>query len=757
MENKRYKNYLEHEIKVKYVDGVLNRHQGWQWFINYIEENYDLSDINDYSEFESRQNFLTQILDKFVNILDITDSEFFFTKDLLSEIYYIARYYVGALERRKCEIKIETTFGKILFMSVWLTKLYNAENDPKYINNSGFLKLRNFHQGINMNSFDYDKEEIILYSEQINLDGFCQAKQNIKDNLNKVIYGVTEGFFDRYGDELLNVNCFNYHLIDRETNLTWQEHTLLDMLKIAINDGKVSPIYSNGNDRNPDYLSWDSQLLNTIKIYFENSISDFIIESIDFLVNENIPSLKTIETHCRLLTELIEAEENYEIYTSSTYKILDLLRQKGVMDTIEKTDPVKKLYQTIHSISSIDILLKLRFSFSLNRSQLKFVKDYIETQYKSITLIKGVSSLVEYIENGDIARHINQRYYDKTKNKFIKMIEESGDLSVSTLFYKAMLFLLNVNQTNQYVDKRIVKNDMIDLQEHWEENVYKEQKKQLIKSSINGKIASEELESFNNNIMLNPIVLANRCINSKVDDMISVMESISENPLIYMVTRMTLSPLFPIENTKINFDRNETENILKTQVEEIIKENGYRFINILDAEVYVSAFHEQYMHLATFYSSIFNMEKKLYANLEEMIEVPLIEFNENISLGHLTQLFPLLEIEIRNLGKMIGIVPFKENKDEFMKFKDPSSILRELIVNTYKELDSLENVPDLLFVYHFMYNGNSFNIRNECIHGRDYIEGNRLVFGFKMTLLAIYMIRYRINLIQSNLSESKET
>ena len=55
--------------------------------------------------------------------------------------------------------------------------------------------------------------------------------------------------------------------------------------------------------------------------------------------------------------------------------------------------------------------------------------------------------------------------------------------------------------------------------------------------------------------------------------------------------------------------------------------------------------------------------------------------------------------------------------------------------------------------YHFMYNGNSLNIRNECIHGRNYIEGNQLGYAFKVTLLALYMILFRIKVIEDNYDE----
>lgn len=748
MADGNYKNYLEHEIHVKFVDGILEHSQNWQWFIDYIEENYNLSDIKSFPDFNDRSNPLIQIMSYFLNILEICNQDFQFKTLLLREIYLISKYYIGAIERERCSEEINTEFSMILFLLVWLTKLQNSGNDSKYIVDNRFLNQRNFHQAINMQVFDYDKEAIISYLEKINLIGFDKAKQNIEDNLNKIVYDVSESFFKKYGYNLLSANCFNYQSFDRETNLTWQENTLLDMLQISIIEGKITPMFSRGDSIVPNYHCWSPHLLEQLKNYFNHSISNYVIESVDFLINRKVPSLEIVETHCKLFIELINNGDDYEILSSSTYEILTMLYKSGVMNKIEKTERIKDFYKALHSITSINILLELRHSLPVSKYQIRSVKDYIGNEYKNILSIKDTFSLTQYLENTDIARYINQKYYDITKNKFLELIEGAKDISVVNLFYQAMLFLLEVNQTNQNVDKRIIKQDMINLQEYWQRNVYNEQVENLQEFTYETEIPTAEVEKYNNSIMNNPILLANHCVISKVEDMISVMKAESEHALIHMASKFTLSPIFPVKDTGINFDRHDTDNILKSQVEKIVKEYGYKFLNQLDIEIYVSALHKRYIRNANFVISMFNREKELYALVEELLEVSLIPYENNISLGHLTQLFPLLEIEIRRLGKMFGIVPFKENLDEFMKFKDPSSILRELLNNIYQELNGFANAPDLLFIYHFMYNNNSLNIRNECIHGREYIEGCQLRFGFKVTLLALYMAKYRINLIK---------
>lgn len=756
MSEVKYKNYLDHEIHVKFVDGILEQSQNWQWFIEYIEDNYNLSDISSYTEYQNRSNPLMRILSNFTNILDICDFDFQFKNILLKEIYEISKYYVGAIERENCAKKVSSEFSKILFLSIWLTKLQNSGNNSKYIIDNRFMNQRNFHQTLNMQEFDYDKEEIILYLEKIKLTDFERIKRNIEDNLNRIVYDLSENFFDMYADRLLSGNCFNFQLFNRETSLTWQEDTLLDMLQVSIRNGKLIPLYSNGDSIVPNYKCWTPDLLKQLKKYFNNRISDFVIESVDFLLNRKDPSIKTIETHCNLFLELISKCEDYEILTSSTYEILTILFDEGAMNRIEKTEIIKKFYKNLHSITSVSLLMRLRSSFPLHKDQIQSVKDYIENQYRTISNINDITTLTQYLENTDIARHINQFYYDETKDRFLNLIKDVNDISVANLFYQAMLFLISVNQTNQIVDKRIVKQDMINLQEYWQKNKYQEQIKNLQEFKYSTRILTEEVEKYNKSIMENPIIVAISTVLAKVDDLTSILEATSKHALIYLVSRIKLNNIFPIKDTGIDFDRHETDNILKKQVEKIIERYGYKFINVLDVDIYVSAIHERYKNNIYSVIALFNKEKELYALLEKIIGVRLIPFNEQISLGHLTQLFPLLEIEIRQLGKLFGIVPFKENVDEFMKFKDPSSILRELIENVYEELDGFENAPDLLFVYHFMYNSNSLNIRNECIHGRDYFEGYMLKFAFKVTMLALYMIRYRINLILDNSNSYNE-
>lgn len=745
------KNYLDHEIEVKYMDGILAQSKEWQWFIDCIESTFELSDISNYDEFKKRNAPLRRIMGNLINITEISNKNWTFTQNVLKDLFEIAQFSAGQLSINDCRKRIVTNIGQVFLAIVWLTKLENSDNETNFITDMRFMCQHNFYQAIEMPSFVSEEDEILEFLDSITIDGFENPRSCIKDNLMQIHYGVTEGFIDKYRDNLISVNAFNYQNVQKDEYLTWQEYSLLDMLSVSIEKRTITPTFSNNYTSIPDHSLWTSAVIHQIKNFFNDPAADFVAETIDYIKNGVLPEKKVIETHCRLLKELMENSNDYEVYSSSSFTVIASLFSDSSMTSIEKNGDVLAFIKCVQSINSIPLLLRFREAhFPLSKNQTNTIKRYITEQYKAIGNINDIYQLIDYLSNKDIAKNITQPYYEMIKPMFIKMLDNPRQQLIPTLFYRAMMFLINVDQTNQQVDKHIVKAEMISLQEYWQNHIYAEQLHNLQEFKQSTTFLSKDVDMFNNLLLTNPVLIAQKCLISKTDDLLNAMNSISEHPLLYMFRKMILTPFFPLEGGVINYDNHEIDTLLGKQVDEIKKQYGYKFLNVLETDIYVSSLHERYRELAAITIPLFKEEKKLYDFLETQLETSLIPYDTEIKLGHLTQLFPLLEIQIRKLGKMIGIVPFKEKASEFMKFKDPSSILREILEDVYTELGSFENVSDLLFVYHFMYNGNSLNIRNECIHGRDYISGNRLKYAFKITLLALHMIMYRIIVIKEN-------
>lgn len=745
--DRKYTNYLTHEVKVKVSEGIVTKDNNWQWFIEYIEENYNLEDIRNFDEFEQRKSSIFDILFYFYKILNVCKIECHFKSQLLSEILRITRYHFGEIDKHECINNVNTEFGKLVFVLVWITKLENSDNKTSYLVDFRIFEQNNLHQGIKTASLEENKDDILDYIEKFKIEGFEIVLKTIKSNLNKVNFNISENFFESYKDSLVSVNCFNYQLLNREKVLTWQENILLDMAMISIENGEIIPLASNEKGQEPNYSDWTPEVIENLRNFFNNEISDFILESIEFLLYKKIPSKMVIERHLELVMNELDNCDIDSLKKYSSFKIVALLdKNKEVPREV-----FSEFYRRIHAIKEVSSLFVIKKYFNVTKEQEKILKQFNENQYKAISEIEDIYSFINYLGNAEVAKYIDSEYYDYVIEKMSMFIASNEPLIVAKLFYHQMLFLMNVKETNIIVDKRVVQREIVSLQKYWQTNIYSK----IPLRDVSYDSLSVDVDIINNIIMNNPFLIAKDCVIAGLEERINCVEDISSS-LVGLVDRININPIFPIGKTGIDIKNNSIDEILKKEVEKIIKQYKDRFYNVLTSEVYTAEMHEYYKRNVLVIATIFCLDKELYNKLEKNLNVALIPYENDVLLGHITQLFPLLEDKIRSLGRFFGIVPFKENKRDFIKYKDPSSILREIIKMVYDEFENLESIPDLLFVYHFMYNSNSLNIRNECIHGRDYIEGEQLKLGFKITILSLYMIMYRIELIEKNVVEKQQ-
>ena len=673
-------------------------------------------------------------------------------------MFLISKFFVGGIDFKESQNQLKTKIGKLFYLSVWISKIENSDNGTDFLVDMRFFTMKNVWQSIKVDSIIDHSDELIEYVDNILVDGFDEPKKCFCDNIKCVEYGVTADFIEKNKEYLYSVNTFCYQNIHKQDFLTWQESTILDMVSVSINKYSIIPIYSKKNIIIPDYTRWDTSEIKKIKDFFNNDIVDFVVETIDFIKNNQEPSEKVITSHCILLNAYIgECENVYKLANVSSYVVVSRLFSESIIKKINKNTYVIELIKTLQGIEDIDFLARLKDDgYPLNKNQNKSLKEYINNQYRSISSINEIHTFLDYLRNNKIAKYIDQENFYILVEKFYSFVEDIRNQIVPTVFFEYMIFLINVNAYNQYVDCRKVKYEMIDAQENWQNIVYPEQCKNMHIFSKSSEIPSETVKAFNNILCINPMIIAESCILSTESKILEAIKQISENPFVLIIKRMYLSAIYPIEMDKIKYERHEVDNMMREQVEKIKETYSYKLLNVMDTDVYVTGIHEMFKRRALITLAYFNEDEKLYNYIIEQSEIELLPYNKNVSLGHLTQLFPVLEIKIRELGKAFGIFSFKESLNDFMKFKDPSSILREILELVYEEINSFENIPDLLFVYHFMYNGNSLNVRNECIHGRDYNKGGRLIFGFKVTLISIYMIMYRLKIIEENLDRDIE-
>mgnify|MGYP000861939309 CR=1 FL=1 len=392
--------------------------------------------------------------------------------------------------------------------------------------------------------------------------------------------------------------------------------------------------------------------------------------------------------------------------------------------------------------------------FPTSKQQNERLKSYSRDLYKSISNVQNNADLIRYFDSVSLVVYLDNEYFFQICQKFREVViekEETQSLETANMFlmYMKFLYFLSDNR-GEHLNKNLLINEIISIQNLWENTYYEQELNNMQEFTYKQEISNTEIDKFNYFLIKHPFSIANQCILVTEEKTIQIMELASENALIYFMNRIIIDPIFPKDSPDIVLDRHDVDQLLEKYVKSIIDNKSYKFRNILKPNKYMLALHENYIRNVTFLTTIFNRTEELYLYLNSCSRFNFIEFDKEIKIAHITQLFPLLEEKIRELARLSGYNPFKMQKKEFMNYRDPSSILREIITEVFNLTDSFENIPDLLFVYHFMYNSNSLNIRNECIHGRDFLSGERLILAFKVTMLSIQMIENRIKLIKEN-------
>lgn len=746
------KNYFEHKDKVKYVDGLLANSQDWDWFVKYVEENYDFKDINDWMAFKG--SYLQDIFSKCVKIFEVFKGELSVKNKIFAEIINIAKFYLGIITVDECKVFISSNYSKLLFAIVWITKLENKKSAEQYITDFRLFTVRNAWEIIDVSDIKLVKDEIIEYIDTIQIDKFDIYRKCFEDNITEIKYELSEGFMEKYKESMYSVNAFSYQTFERPDMLSWQEEYILNMLRTLIRNGEIIPLMSGYNFKNPDIDIWTVDVINKLKAYFLNDVAYFVLDTVNYIKNGIKPDARILLMHCNLLSDFIDSvEKEYDIVRSSSFEILKWTYRNGDMSILKGNEEYIRFIKKIQTIGSVYIVKALfDANFPISKEQRLQINQFYAEQYKSIEEIENINEILKYLKNEDIPKQITTDYFQIVVSKFNKFIQEDNTLQVSNLFYHYMVFLLNTNGKN--VNIRFVKDEMIRVQNIWQEKYYKEQIEKLEVHSFSTTIPNNEIDLFNEMLLRNPILVAEQCMIIDEENLIKVMENTTERALTYMAEKISLSPTFPEINDSINYEHHEIDCEIKKIVEVIKEKNGYRFLNDLSVDTHMFALHERYKQSITTTVSLVKDEKKLYNFLAGCIEYELLPYEDELKLAHLTQFFPILERYIRKLGALLGVVPFKESIKEFSKFKDSSSVLREVILSAKEELGSFENIPDLMFVYNSMYNGNSINVRNDCMHGRDYLQGGRLRFAFRLTMIALHMIIYRINAINKNLKYS---
>lgn len=161
-------NYIEHEQKVKYIDGILNKSTDWQWFIDYIEKEFEIDfSLFSFDDFNSIYFKIHEIFESLNKINEIVEGNFIVRKDWLDIINQLSLYYLGLKDYEQCSFN--TDFEKTFFLLIYLAKIASESiySDTKYLIYTDIIEQNNIYKIIDVLPFEKESEYILSLFDDI--------------------------------------------------------------------------------------------------------------------------------------------------------------------------------------------------------------------------------------------------------------------------------------------------------------------------------------------------------------------------------------------------------------------------------------------------------------------------------------------------------------------------------------------------------------------------------------------------------------
>ena len=744
------KNYFEHEIQVKYVDNILSKNTDWDWFINYVEENFDIDlTINDSQEFTKKFVEIKTVLEhiskihEFIDVLNVH-------KKWLEEIDQLALFHVGKIDLDKLNLKND--FMRLLALYMLSAKIINEKSDVKYFVYMDIFNSYNMFEIIDTTDFSNERDIIFGLINQLNID-YHKEKDIFKDNLKHIFH-----YCKNISSQLLEIsnspNAFSF-FNSRNSNITntWEERYLWELLCLEFKNGKFTPhIQYRDGSTSPDFSVYTPKVLSALKNYYAGTNIVYLVESIEYALIGSTPSQQTIDKHFELLQDNVSCYDEEKGFLYLQCSSLEFVLSFFEDERINTADKIADFNKSISKVDNIQYLAYLqKRKAPISKSIVRKIKESKGKRAKQIDCISDPIALNTYMNDEEIVSILDKDIFYKVSDKFeevLEMIDEKDNVFISSLFLSYLLLLIKI-KNNRNIIQSEVSSEIIYIRSLWQEKYYDICRKSLhyFRSSL--KISDTDIKSHNLNIINKPLFCACSCLSIQEDTLIEKMEHISERPWMVLTKNISIQEDFPmIKNLYID-DRHPIDMIIKNEIQRIYDNNTYRFINALSIEKYIAGFYENIKNQINIYFSLFRDTQKLYTKVcINNSTYRFIEYSEKPALAHLTQLFPIIETKIRKLGEIYGISPICEKVDKYYKLKEPYSVLYKIIDFIYSETNQLIYAADFIFIHFALFAENGLNIRNECIHGNGFnVSDDEIKHAFKITLFCLNLLDYRKELI----------
>ena len=753
----------EHDIEVKFNEHLLSSSEDWQWFIDYTEAMFDpvvqFDSFPDFlicfSEVRAVYGHLAQIMDL------IGDIEVSIEKDWLIRLHKCILVRCGFI---KAEEAIQGNgFYDLLAILSYATYLMNCVSSTRYLFDPRLLYISNLFDLYDFEPLGETKEEFVRLVESVSIDGIHEAVDTLRANFQSKRRNVDDEFVANLLDEHFDENFLSFKTVARKAFLTWEESLLCDAFRTSLLDGRIEPAiqYRNGL-KDPDTSLWSEDMLANAKQSFSDSRAICIFETIEYRKYGKKPSIETQQILIKLCLNKAKSIPDID----SGIRQLDCIALKLVLQLIDSkmldNELKAEFFREMSGIlSAVEDCRAIRFMKErrlprTSEQKAKLTEYERNLAHSSIASAKTAHDLIQVFENPEIARHCDEADAQRALQLFDRHIDEPNVVTAE-LFYWAMQFFIKA-QNNPLLDNGRIRRIMIDLRHRWQTIYYGRVLSGMNAFSRSLAVDNDDIKELNASFLAAPQVFACSCFPLSDESILRALEPMAELAFTRLMNKTTISEYYP-ERVHVSWDGDNLP-IDRMIVDELIRvynENEYRFLNAMSHQQIADGYFEDAAHRIQYASAMIDIEPAyqwIAKNLPEpyaLLPYP----DDQPMLGHLTQLFPMLENIIRMIGEAFSIVPFQADAEKYTRLREVSGTLADLISEVKRTTKTIQGSNDFLFVYFVMYSPNGFNIRNECVHGRQYQGASRIKQAFRLTVICTYMMLKGLTELQLVASDDK--
>ena len=735
------KKYFDKEFKTKFSKQTLAKQKGFQWVIKEMEKEFEYpeKDINTFDDFCSLLAQYNLHISYFIRVYELDKSELKIKNQFVNVLSNIAKFSLK-----------EKTINKVLNGNKYknFTILYLLGLIAGFIEKTKVNGMYDFGMFVYYNWFEIyrikdmskkNKEYIEKLLKILNIDKKNKIIDIYSKNYNEIKTEYKE-------NNLISLKkyekLFEGWNFKRNQFCTWQEDYILKMSKLHFSISDIIPTFSSRNVKIPEYDLWNENILKNMKEFFkENKVALTVLDIINYRLHKKTIKLETQKIVLNNILKIIKNQNQKYNYDNIWFYIL--IQQMKEKDNYIKNN-INQIYSELKKKRNIQIILFLKEKgFKINKELQKKIDTYYIKQIKQIEKIENIYTFINLLKDEYIKNNTNMKMINSIMKVFIKLINKNdSNMEISNCFYYIINFLIGVKSNS---NSEIVNNYIFYILKLWKEIYFEKMKGLLHKFEYKITIKNEEIENYNRYFIQNPLICFRSNFSWKEQDILKEMTITSEYAISAMFKENTIyiDDFVPYMKKIDANQKDSLDNILCRYIENMqIKYEEQLLNSNMEPVIYLYQLYERYsLTLSTFINTISeNNYMKLYENIKQgFSKYSLLPYPEEIKVAHVTQLIPLVEFLIRELGIKNNIIPFKEKEQQIHVMKDSSTILLNIIRKKYRENNNFENIELYMYLYNYLYNSNSLNIRNELIHAREYLENEgRIKFAFRVLIIGIF-------------------